>query len=321
MEINSWLKKYTFTLHHQKAKDVNPQMKRKILKGHAQKPSSPFLGRAGLSRGAGFTAIIHLFLLVVAVSCIYPLLWMVFSSFKTQQTIFTNLSLIPERFHFENYYRVLTQENFGRYFLNSIFYTGSVVFSIIIIASLAGYAFSRLNFPAKNLIFIIFIGAMMIPTPGNFVPLYVLLNKLHLRNTPLGYILCMISGGLPLSIFLFKTFLDKMPQELEDIARIDGCSKLRIWWNIALPFAKPILGVVAIFNTLNVWNEYLLALVVFDSKYFMPLQRALVVFRGEHLTNYPLLMAALTITTLPVIVIYLLFQKYIVRGITAEVGL
>ena len=156
----------------------------------------------------------------------------------------------------------------------------------------------------------------MIPVPGSFVPLYVLLNKLHLRNTSLGYILCMINVGLSTSIFLLKTFFDKMPKELEDAARIDGCSKFGIWWHVALPLAKPVLAVVVVFNALNVWNEYILALVIFDSKALMPLQVALMTFQGEFITRYPLLMAGLTIAALPIIVAYLLMQKYIVKGVT-----
>ena len=260
---------------------------------------------------------IHLFLISVAATCLYPLLWMLSSSFKTQETIFKDLSLIPAKFHFQNYYLAWIQGGVGRYFLNSIFYTASVVIGIVIVASLAAYAFSRLRFPGRNILFITFMAAMMIPVPGSFVALYVLLNKLHLRNTPVGYILCMINVGLSTSIFLLKTFFDKMPKELEDAARIDGCSKLGIWWNVALPLAKPVLAVVVVFNALNVWNEYILALIIFDSKHFMPLQVALQTFQGEFVTNYPLLMAGLTITALPIIIVYLLMQKYIVKGVTA----
>jgi ABC-type glycerol-3-phosphate transport system permease component len=127
----------------------------------------------------------------------------------------------------------------------------------------------------------------------------------------------MINVGLSTSIFLLKTFFDKMPKELEDAARIDGCSKLGIWWNVALPLSKPVLAVVVVFNALNVWNEYILALIIFDSKPLMPLQVALMAFQGEFITRYPLLMAGLTITALPIIIVYLLMQKYIVKGVTA----
>jgi multiple sugar transport system permease protein/raffinose/stachyose/melibiose transport system permease protein len=241
---------------------------------------------------------------------------MVSSSLKTQETIFKDMSLIPKEFHFENYILAWKEGGFGRYFLNSILYTTLVVIGIIIIASLAAYAFSRFKFPGRNLLFFMFMAAMMIPIPGSFVPLYILLNKLHLRNTALGYILCMVNVGLSTSIFLLKTFFDKLPRELEDAARIDGCSKLGIWWHVALPFAKPVLAVVVIFNALNVWNEYVLALIIFDNKNLMPLQQALMMFQGEFLTRYPLLMAGLTIAALPIIIVYLLMQKYIVKGAT-----
>jgi len=241
---------------------------------------------------------------------------MVGSSLKTQQTIFKDTSLIPKQMHWENYYLAWKQGGFGRYFLNSLFYTVSVVLGIVIVSSLAAYAFSRFNFFGKNLIFYMFMAAMMIPIPGSFVPLYVLLNKLHLRNTQLGYILCMINVGLSTSIFLLKTFFDKTPKELEDAARIDGCSKWGIWWHVALPLAKPVLAVVVVFNALNVWNEYVLALIIFDNRNLMPLQVALTTFQGEFITQYPLLMAGLTITAIPIILIYLLMQKYIVKGVT-----
>ena len=264
-----------------------------------------------------FNLLIHLLLISVAITCLYPLLWMVSASFKTQGTIFKDISLIPQQLHFDNYLFAWQKGGFGRNFLNSIFYTTSVVFGIVIIASLASYAFSRLRFPGRSLLFLVFITAMMVPVPGSFVPLYVLLNKLHLRNTPLGYILCMINVGLSTSIFLFKTFFDKMPKELEDAARIDGCSKMGIWWHVMLPLSKPVLAVVVVFNALTVWNEYILALIIFDSRKFMPLQVALQVFQGEFVTNYPLLMAGLTITALPVILVYFLMQKYIVKGVTS----
>lgn len=260
--------------------------------------------------------LIHLCLLTIAVSCVFPLLWMFGSSLKTQDAVFSDMSLLPKQMHWENYYLAWKEGGFGRYFINSIAYTSFVVAGIIIISSLAAYAFSRFSFPGRNLIFYAFMAAMMIPIPGSFVPLYLLMNKLHLRNTPLGYILCMINVGLSTSIFLLKTFFDKMPKELEDAARIDGCSKFGIWWNVALPLAKPVLAVVVVFNALNVWNEYLLALLIFDSRHLMPLQVALMAFQGEYITKYHLLMAGLTIAALPIIMVYVFMQKYIIKGVT-----
>ncbi len=294
-------------------------------------------------------AFIHVFLILVAVTCVLPLLWMFGSSLKTQSTVFSDMSLLPSVMHWENFYLAWTKGGFGVYFLNSLFYTVIVVFGIVMVSSWAAYAFSRMNFPGKNLIFFMFLGAMMIPLPGSFVPLYVLVNNVRnillnsmtamtpflLKFLPqsfvygsigfiqdqfyprMSYVLCMINVGLSFSIYMLKTFFDKMPKELEDAARIDGCTRMGIWRHVALPLAKPAIAVIVIYNALSVWNEYILANLILSSKDLMPLQRGLMVFQGEHITQYPLLMAGMTITVLPILIIYLAMQKFIIKGITA----
>lgn len=263
---------------------------------------------------------LHVFLITVAATCLFPLLWMFRSALMTNETVFVDKSLIPSSLHFENFYLAWTRGGFGIYFINSVIYTVSVVVGIIFIASLAAYAFSRLEFPGKNFFFYMFLAAMMIPLPGSFVPLYVLMSRLHLANTRIGYILCMINVGLALSIYILKTFFDKMPSALEDAARVDGCSKLGIWRHVALPLAKPAIAVIVIFNTLNVWNEYILAMLLLNDQSLMPLQRGLMVFQGAHSVDYPLLMAGLSITAAPVIVVYLFMQKYIIKGLSEGVS-
>jgi len=267
------------------------------------------------SRATSF--FIHLFLILVSLACLFPLWWAFASSLKTQQTVFNDLSLFPKNPHWENYYYAWTKADFSHYFLNSLFYTVTVVVGVVLIASMAAYAFSRLQFWGKNFLFLLLISTMMIPIPGSFIALYVLLNKLHLVDTRLGYILPQINGGLALGIFLLKTFFDDLPKEIEDSAAIDGCGRFRTYWHIALPLARPAIAVLAIFNILAVWNEYLLAMLVLSSKDLMPLQRGLMVFQGAHITQYPLLMAGIVITVLPVLAVYLLLQKHIIKGITA----
>ena len=259
----------------------------------------------------------HAFLILVSLSCLFPLWWAFASSLKTQRTVFTDLSFFPKLPQWQNYYDAWIKADFGLYFLNSLVYTVCVVLGVVLFASMAAYAFSRLEFPGRNFLFLLLISTMMIPIPGSFIALYVLLNKLHLVDTRIGYILPQINGGLALGIFLLKTFFDDLPKELEDSARIDGCGRFRIYWYIALPLAKPAIAVLAIFNVLAVWNEYLLAMLVLSRKELMPLQRGLMVFQGAHITQYPLLMAGIVITVLPVLVVYLLLQKHIIKGITA----
>jgi len=259
----------------------------------------------------------HVVLILVSITCIFPLVWMFSSSLKTQQEVFKNMSLWPGTFNWINYVIAWTRGGFGVYFLNSVFYTVTVVGGLILISSLAAYAFSRLTLPGKNIIYYVFLAAMMVPIPGAFVALYVLLVKLGLVNTRLGYILAQISIGLSLSIYLFKTFFDEISKDIEDAARVDGCSILGIWWHIALPIAKPAIAVIVIFNTLAVWNEYILAMIILQDKAKMPLQRGLMIFQGAHFTEYPLLMAGITITVIPVVVVYLFMQRHIIQGITA----
>lgn len=268
-------------------------------------------------KGNAFNLLVHLLLIVVSAGCIFPLLWAFSSSLKTQSTVFSDMSIIPSDPQWANYIVAWTKGNFGIYFLNSIFYTTTVVLGVILISSLAAYAFSRFEFPGRSFLFFILIATMMIPVPGTIIPLYVLLVKLGLANTRLGYILPQINGGLALGIFLLKTFFDNLPKELEESARIDGCGRFRVYWYIALPLAKPAIAVLAIFNVLNVWNEYLLAMLVLSDKALMPLQRGLMVFQGAHITEYPLLMAGIIITIVPVVALYLVLQKHIIQGITA----
>ncbi len=263
------------------------------------------------------SVVIHAFLMAVMLSCLFPLFWMLRSALMTNETVFTDKSFIPSTINYGNFYLAWTQGNFGIYFLNSVLYTVTVVIGIVVVSSLAAYSFSRLEFPGKNIFLGMFIAAMMIPLPGSFVPLYVLMNKLGLVNTRIGYILCMINVGLSLSILLLKPFFDKMPPDLENAAKIDGCSKLGIWWHVALPLARPALAVVVIFNSLNVWNEYILATLLLNDKGLMPLQRGLIVFHGAHSVDYPLLMAGLTIAAMPIILVYLVMQKHIIKGLSS----
>jgi multiple sugar transport system permease protein/raffinose/stachyose/melibiose transport system permease protein len=140
---------------------------------------------------------------------------------------------------------------------------------------------------------------------------------MHWVNTRAGYIFPQINAGLALAIFLLKTFFDKTPSELEDSARIDGCGKFGVYRHIAMPLAKPAIAIVVIFNTLSVWNEFFWANLVLNDYKLMPLQRGLMEFYGPHFTDYPLLMAAIIITVVPVLIVYALMQKNIIKGVAA----
>jgi multiple sugar transport system permease protein/raffinose/stachyose/melibiose transport system permease protein len=261
--------------------------------------------------------ITHSILILIALSCIFPVFWMVSSSLKSQEEIFTKMSLLPAHANWANYAEAWTKAQFGQYFFNSAIYTITGVIGVVFISSLAAYGFARLEMWGKNIFFYLLISTLLIPIPGVFVPLYLLLNKLGLLDTRLGLVLCYISGGLAFGIFLLRSFFEELPKEIEEAALIDGASRFGIYWRIALPLARPALATLIIFNTLSIWNEFLLALVVLQDKTKMPIQRGLMVFQGTHITDYPLLMAGLTIATIPVVIVYLLMQKHIIKGIAA----
>jgi len=259
----------------------------------------------------------HAILLTAAIVCIMPLVWMLSSALKTQATVFTDMSLLPANPDFMNFADAWTKGKFGIYFFNSVLYTVLCVFGVLAISSLAAYAFARLEFPGKNIIYYMFLATIMIPVPGAIVALYVLINKLGLIDTRLGYILPQINGGLALGLFILRPFFEKIPKDLEDAARIDGCGRFGIYWHVALPLARPALAVVSLFTSLAVWNEFMLAQLVLHNQKLMPLQLGLVKFWGGTITEYPLLMAGMSISVIPIIIAYIFLQRHIIAGATA----
>ena len=257
------------------------------------------------------------FLIFIAVSCIFPLIWMISTSLKNRSEVYTNKSLIPTALHFENYITAWKAAKFSVYFSNTVFYTIVVVLAIVFVSSLAAYAFARLDFPFKRLFYGCFLTILMIPLPGSFIPLYVLLVKLGIQNTRIGYILPLINASLATSIFILKAFFERMPKSLEEAAIIDGCGKFKLYYKIALPISMPAVATISIFAVLSVWNEYILAVVVLSRNELMPIQQGLFIFQGRYFTQYELLMAASVITTLPLILIYLILNKQIIKGITS----
>ena len=277
-------------------------------------------------RIAGVHASAHTLCVPVALSCLFPLAWMIASSLKTQQTVFRAFSLLPVPAHVGNYVIAWTKGRFGIYFLNSLCYTALVVVGVLALSSLAAYAFSKFSFKGSGFLHKLLLSTMLVPIPGAFVALYVLLTAFRLIDQGtgafwprLGYTLPQINGGVPFGIFILKPFFDAIPKELEESAKVDGCGLLAIFWHIMLPLARPALAVVALATTLATWNEFLLGYLVFSRHELMPLQRGLLAFQGAHLTDYPLLMAGMVITIVPVIAMYLVMQRHIIQGITSGV--
>jgi multiple sugar transport system permease protein/raffinose/stachyose/melibiose transport system permease protein len=259
----------------------------------------------------------HMGLLIWALISVLPLVYMLSASLQSNQEIYQSVHLIPQHLNWDNYIQAWQQADFGTYFGNSVFYTVTIVAGTLVISTLSAYAFARLEFPGKNLAYYLFLIFLIIPIPGVFIPLYVLLVNLHLVDTRLGYILPMINSSLPVAIFILRSFFEDVPKDLEEAAQIDGAGTFRIYWSIAIPLAMPAIATITIFTALGAWNEFLLALIVFSKQSLMPLQVGLQTFQGTYFSQYALMMAATAITTVPIVILYFCMQKYIIKGIMA----
>jgi ABC-type glycerol-3-phosphate transport system permease component len=258
---------------------------------------------------------INVLLVVVAIWSLFPIGWLLSGSLQTIQELYGGVTLIPASAQFVNYWIAWTQGGFRVFIPNSLFYSAVTVALVLLVSSMAGYALARIEFPGRAAAMLIILAIMIVPLPASFVALYKLLVDMSLANTRLGYILAIAAGSLPISIFILRGFFIRQPRELEDAAVLDGCSSFDVYWRVMLPLAKPGLAAVAVIQFLHVWNEYLLALVMFSSEALMPVQRGLTKFVSSDTPEQHILLAATAMSVLPVLILYAAAQKSIIKGI------
>ena len=263
-----------------------------------------------------YTFLLYLLALLASIMALIPFLWMLKTSFQTQTEIMTFPPiLLPSKLRWENYIKGLTYLPFSTYFLNSIKVTGMLLIGHILSGSLVGYAFAQLRFPGRNFLFGIMLSTLMIPEAVTLVPLYLFYKKLGWINTFLPLI---VPGflGWPFFVFLLRQFFLGIPRELSDAARIDGCSEIVIWARIMLPLCKPALIAVAIFSVVGSWNDFMHPLIYLqdESKYTVAL--GLQVLKGLYLIPWNWIMAVSVVVTLPPIILFFMFQRYFIEGVT-----
>jgi len=261
--------------------------------------------------------VLNLFLLSLLLLAFYPLIWMGITSLRTTPELYANPWGLPSKLNFENYVKVWETSPIPTYFLNSLIVSSISVSLILLLSSMAAYAFSRLKFPGSNVLFYAFLCFYFIPPHIALIPLFFVLKALHLRNTYFVLIGPYVAFALPFSTLLIRGFMVSIPGELIDAALIDGCSKFGIFHRIVLPLSKPVLAVVTVFQFVSCWNEYLFALVFIHKRKLMTLPVGLMDFVGEFHTDWVAMAAGLTIATIPIIVVYVLFQRQIMQGMTA----
>lgn len=260
-------------------------------------------------------AVAYLLLSIGAVLMITPFVWMLLTSFKPAPEL-VQFAFLPENPTFDNYVRVLTTSNFGRWYINSIFVAVLSTTSVIFFDSLVGYTLNKFDFPGKNLIFIGILGTLMVPTEMLIIPWYTMSVDFGWHIGVAQYWGIAFPGVITATgIFLMRQFFDGVPGELLDAARIDGVNEFGIWWRIAMPLVKPAIAALAIFNFIGNWNAYLWPLIVANGREYYTLPVGLSFFRGESTTEWEKIMTAASLASIPLLAVFLLFQKQIIKGI------
>ncbi len=246
-----------------------------------------------------------------------PFAWVIFGALKSRVEIARNPLGIPAEWHWENLVQAWVVGHFSRYFMNSVYVVAPTVLMILVFSTLAAYAFSLMEFPGKTVLSIIFLFGLAIPLDILIIPLFYDLLALKLLNTHWAVILPQVSICLPFGILLLRSFMADLPGEILDAARIDGCSAAELLYHIVVPLCRPVLTSLLVFTFMWTWNQFLLPVVVIQIDPMRTLPIGLNYFQGRYITNLPLLMAGATISFLPVVAIYIVFQRQFITGIVA----
>lgn len=244
----------------------------------------------------------------------YPFVWMIFTSFKPEQEIMNFPPRLLGRVYTISAYRnIWGRIPFLLFYRNTVVFAGGVTLLSLLLDTMAGYSFARLNFKGKNVLFMLVLTTLMIPFQVTMIPLYTELFKMKLINTYAGLILPRATNAF--GIFMMRSFFISLPKNLEEAARIDGCNEFRIYWNIMLPLCKPAVISLAIFHFMYNWNDLLYPLILTVSDSMRTLPAGLAMFMGTHVIEYSILMAGGCLSLLPIFLAYCLAQKYFVQGI------
>ncbi len=259
--------------------------------------------------------LVYTLLIAGLIVTLAPFFWMISTSLKTRAGIFSMPpQWIPAEPTFSHYIRLLDQMNFFRNFFNSTVVALAVTGFGLFFNSLAGYAFAKFRFPGRNRIFAILILSLMVPGQVTMMPVFLILRSMGLINTYIGLI---ITGTISVfGIFLVRQFVQTIPNDLIEAARIDGCSEFGIYWKVILPLCKPVLATLGIFTFMTSWNEFLWPLIVMIREEMYTLPVALAALEGQHATDYGLVMAGAVVVVIPVLIVFLVAQKYIIEGIS-----
>ena len=271
-------------------------------------------------------ALIALGCAILAFVFLFPIVWMVSNSFKDNDTVYAQmgslLTFLPPSWNvgewFVSYEKLFSEfSNFGRSVLNSIVYCSVTIVMVLLINSLAGYALARFRFPGGKMMTTIILILMIVPVETSVVPTYLILYYLGLLTEPLNVVGYLLPGFASLMYtYMFRQFFLSMPVEIEEAARIDGCSRVGVFFKMIVPLSAPIFATVGIFTFMGQWNEYISAQLIMQNEQYFPLQYYLQIVNNANPRDIGMVMAALTFSTIPIALVYVFCQKYIVEGVS-----
>ena len=258
-------------------------------------------------------------MILFSASCIFPLVWMFYSSLKTKRVFNADIIGLPKEPTISNYVKILTNQDYhiGQSMMASVRTTVLSVFFIVLFGFIVGYILSRIKFKGNRILYVMFLMGMLIPVHSLLVPIYVVFNKTGLGNQWFTLIIPYVAFGLPIAVFLVEGYIKAIPVELEEAAAIDGSSFTRTLFSIILPIAKPILVTIAIIQVFSCWNEFSFALVLIKDVRLQTVPLAMTMFKGQFASDYPKIMSAMLTTMAPIVILYSVFSKQIIKGMVA----
>lgn len=265
----------------------------------------------------GGRAVSYVLAYLFALIALYPIVLMIASSLKTNMEIFASPLSLPRAFSLDTYKKLWEVVPFADFLWNSVFVSAMSVLLITVFSSMAAFYLSRFSFKWTGALYFFFIIGLMIPIKLGIVPLFLLMKNLGLLNSLWSLILIYTASGIPISVFILTGFFRTLPIELEEAARIDGCSHFQVFWRVLLPLIRPALATVVIINFIHAWNDFFFPLIFIQEEALKTIPIGMMVLFGEYETDWSLLFAGLTLSALPMIVVFLMASKQFMEGLTA----
>lgn len=255
-------------------------------------------------------------LIFFTATCVFPVIWLIYSSFKTNAEFAESIIKLPASLNFDHYLRILNGGDMMKYLVNSLRTTMISLALIVVFGYIIGYFLARYTFKGSKALNILYTLGLLIPIHAIIVPMYIQFNQAGLSDKWYTLIIPYVSFGLPIAVFLVASYVRSIPREMEEAAALDGCSFTRTLFLIIMPMCRPVLTTAAIIQFFTCWNEFIFALILVNEKY-MTIPVGMTMFKGQFTAEYPVMMTTMVIGMLPALIIYLAFSKHIIKGMVA----